>query len=109
MKSLSMSCISNFSFYPAKLKNFHSHAYEMTLFHLSSCSLLQRNEAGSSNAMELFGFKKCLEFLKNSDIDVAKLVTDTHCSIAKLMREEHPQIRHRYDLWHIAKSKLKTL
>ena len=108
ISSLSMVGVSNFSFCTAKLKNVNSHADKMTLFHLSSCSILQRNEAGSSNAMELFGLKKCLEFLKNSKIVVGKLVTDRHPSIAKLMREEHSKIRHRYDLWHIAKSKLIT-
>ena len=55
--------------------------------------------------MELHGFKSCLQFLLNSGIKVGKFVTDRHTAISKFMEEKHPEISHRYDIWHVAKSK----
>ena len=31
-------------------------------------------------------------------------VTDRHQQITKYIREEHPNIHHHYDAWHLAKS-----
>lgn len=40
------------------------------------------------------------------------LVTDRHKQINKWIRETHPQVKHYYDIWHVAKGfrkKLETL
>ena len=66
----------------------------------------QKNQAGSSNAMEFFGFKRSLNFLLDQNMNITKFVSDRHLSIAAFMRDTHPEIKHRFDLWHIAKSKL---
>ena len=51
--------------------------------------------------MELEGLQRVLE--KLSAITVKKLITDRHRSIAKYLREEHANILHLYDIWHVAK------
>ena len=56
--------------------------------------------------MEFYGFKNCLAFLLNQGISILKFVTDRHSSITCYMRENYPDISHRFDLWHVAKSKL---
>lgn len=66
-------------------------------------SLTQSNEVSSSNAMELEGLKRGLEFLGQEGVRVGSLVTDRHRSIAKFMREQQEEIDHYYDVWHVAK------
>ena len=56
--------------------------------------------------MEMYGFKKCLEYLLSEGFQIRKFVSDRHNGISSFMREDHPEIRHRFDLWHIAKSEL---
>ena len=35
--------------------------------------------------------------------NVAALVTDRHRQIAKWIRENLPNVKHYYDVWHVAK------
>ena len=65
----------------------------------------QRNEAGSSQAMECAAFKKAMAFLSQSGIEIKTFISDRHTSIAKYMREDLSHIKHYFDLWHIKKSK----
>jgi hypothetical protein len=67
----------------------------------------QKNEAGSSNACELVGLQRT--FAKLGAENIASLVTDRHRSIAKFLREEQPNVKHRFDLWHVAKCKENIL
>jgi len=57
----------------------------------------------SSNAMEHYGLVRVLDFLVENSIEVGTLITDRHKQIARYLRETHPNITHRYDVWHIAK------
>jgi exopolysaccharide biosynthesis predicted pyruvyltransferase EpsI len=59
----------------------------------------------NSNAMEVEGLKRSLQFLKDQQLKIGALVTDRHPSITKMMREEEPykQIEHYFDCWHVAK------
>lgn len=61
--------------------------------------------------MEKAGLIKCLDTLQEADLDVAhcQFVTDRHLGIAKYLRETRPDIQHCYDIWHVAKCKLKSL
>ena len=43
-----------------------------------------------------------LEFLKEKDLKVGILVTDRHLQITKWMREQHPNVKHYFDVWHVA-------
>lgn len=65
--------------------------------------LVHCNEVKNSNAMELEGLKRGLQFLKDEQIVVSDFITDRHVQVKKLMREEHPDIRHWFDVWHVAK------
>ncbi|XP_028403949.1 uncharacterized protein LOC114526538 [Dendronephthya gigantea] len=72
-------------------------------------SLIQRNEVGSSPAMEYEGFKRCMGFLLGEGLDLSTLVSDRHQTIAKHMREKLPNITHYFDLWHLKKKLHKVL
>eukprot|EP00795_Rhopilema_esculentum_P009988 gene9988-18612_t len=81
--------------------------YSMFSCHLSKVidfQLVQKNEAGRSNAMELYGFKKCLENLvDNQKLAVETLVTDRHVAVTKYVRENYKEVKHYYDIWNIKK------
>ncbi|XP_060085473.1 uncharacterized protein LOC132564874 [Ylistrum balloti] len=71
--------------------------------------LVQSNEVKNSYAMELEGLKRCFQFLKDKDIPISDLVTDRHCQVKKLMKSDHPDINHWFDVWHVAKGVYKKL
>jgi hypothetical protein len=71
--------------------------------------LFQRNETGSSQAMEYEGFQRCMEFLSNKELNMTTFVSDRHTSIQKHMREKLPKIIHYFDLWHIKKSEFSII
>lgn len=66
----------------------------------------QVTEASSSVAMEVMGLQRGLDELLSCGVDIAVMTTDRSPSVRKLMREEHPQIRHELDPWHVVKGKL---
>eukprot|EP00795_Rhopilema_esculentum_P011457 gene11457-21665_t len=72
-------------------------------------SLVQRNEIGSSTAMEFEGFKRSLQFLENNGLNVTTFISDRHLSIAKYFREERKDVLHYFDLWHLKKKIRKIL
>ena len=54
--------------------------------------------------MEVEGLKRGLTFLEERGLQTKRLVTDRHIQVKKYPREQKPQIDHRFDVWHIAKS-----
>ena len=64
------------------------------------------NEVKNSNQMEKEGLIRAIDDLQEEGLTIGTLVTDRHNQIAKWMREEHPEIDHRYDVWHVAKCML---
>jgi solute carrier family 8 (sodium/calcium exchanger) len=71
--------------------------------------LVQCNEIGSSNNMELEGLKRGLQYIEDQQITVTRIITDRHLQITKWIREKHSEIDHRFDVWHVAKSVGKKL
>eukprot|EP00057_Strongylocentrotus_purpuratus_P012939 XP_011667413.1 PREDICTED: uncharacterized protein LOC105439756 [Strongylocentrotus purpuratus] len=71
--------------------------------------LVQSNEVTSSNAMEKEGLVRGLTSLQEKGVEIESLVTDRHASVAKWMRENQPDIKHQYDVWHIAKGLKKKI
>ncbi|XP_071377166.1 uncharacterized protein [Centroberyx affinis] len=65
--------------------------------------LVQSNEVGSSVNMEKEGLIRSLSFLEASGVTIKTMVTDRHPQIQKYLREQKPEIRHFYDVWHVAK------
>ena len=59
--------------------------------------------------MELEAAKLCFDHLKKSDLEISVFVSDRHRGIAKWIRENHPNITHYFDQWHIAKSVVKKM
>ena len=53
--------------------------------------------------MEKEGLERVLNFLHHHELSVAVIVTDRHRQINKWLRETHPEIKHYYDVWHVAK------
>ena len=53
--------------------------------------------------MEKAGLERVLTYLQQSGLAVEVLVTDRHVQINKWLREQHPSIKHYYDVWHVAK------
>ena len=39
------------------------------------------------------------------ELPVEKIVTDRHKQLSKRIRENMPEVQHRCDVWHVAKSK----
>lgn len=72
--------------------------------------IIDKREVGlKSTLMEKEGFKRCIEHLEKRGINVKEVVTDAHTQISKLMRENHPDIKHSHDIWHGAKGLGKKL
>ena len=55
--------------------------------------------------MEFEGFKRSMGFVIGNGVNVKTFVSDRHLSIAKHMREQHSDITHYFDIWHLKKSK----
>ena len=68
---------------------------------------LQSNEVSSGNHVEKEGLHRVLEFLKEKDLTVGTLVTDRHQQITKWIKEEHPNVKHYFDVWHVAKGQCR--
>ena len=57
--------------------------------------------------MEKEGLDRALKLLKQKKIKVKVLVTDRHKQINKWLRDSHKEIKHYYDVWHVAKGKVQ--
>ena len=66
----------------------------------------QRNQAGSSPAMEFMGFKACMDYLIGYGLLLTAFVSDRHVSIAAYMRKSLTNITHYFDILHLEKSKV---
>ena len=53
--------------------------------------------------MELEGLRRMKANMENHRIAVRVLVTDRHLQLQKWIRENWVEVRHYYDVWHIAK------
>lgn len=71
--------------------------------------LVQVSETTSSVAMEKVGFKRCLDYILDSNVKVCGVATDRHTGITEVMRTEYPEIDHQYDAWHLALSVKKLI
>ncbi|XP_053403232.1 uncharacterized protein LOC123530221 [Mercenaria mercenaria] len=65
--------------------------------------LVQSNEVKSSYHMELEGLQRAVSNLKKEGISITEIITDRHLQIQKWIRENLPETRHSFDVWHIAK------
>ena len=54
--------------------------------------VIQANQSGSSNAIELDGAKQCSQYLADKDVKVSSF---------------QPNVQHYNDIWHVSKSLTK--
>ncbi|XP_067024374.1 uncharacterized protein [Acropora muricata] len=80
-----------------------------TLPRIIHFALVQRNQAGSSPAMEFFGFKNCMDYLLGCGITIEAFISDRHSQIASHMKNAMSNITHYFDLWHLKKKITKLL
>ncbi|XP_073236454.1 uncharacterized protein [Porites lutea] len=80
-----------------------------TLPRIIHFALVQRNQAGSSPAMELMGFQKCIDFLLGCGLVITAFISDWHTQIASHMKNVLTHIKHYFDLWHLKKKITKLL
>ena len=72
-------------------------------------SLLQANQTGNSNAMELEGAKRCFSFIKDAGLQISSFISDRHRGIRKWIRESEQGTRHFHDLCHVCKGVTRKL
>ena len=53
--------------------------------------------------MEKEGCIRAMSHLKEKGLNIRLFVSDRHSQITKWMREEVPETKHKFDVWHIAK------
>ena len=82
---------------------------EHSINKIVAMSVTQFTECGNSNRMEKYSFQKVLHGMEARDINIKQITTDRHAQIKKLMREEHPNISHQFDIWHVCKNIRKKL
>ncbi|CAB3996155.1 Hypothetical predicted protein [Paramuricea clavata] len=71
--------------------------------------IIKSTEVKNSNGMELESLKRQLAYLEESNVEVKTLVTDRHTQVSAYMAQERPNIKHTYDVWHLAKAALQNL
>ncbi|XP_068712164.1 uncharacterized protein [Montipora foliosa] len=72
-------------------------------------ALVQRNQAGSSPAMEFMAFKECMNYLIGYGLLITTFISDRHVSIASHMKKVFTKIIHYFDIWHLKKKIRKVL
>ena len=58
-----------------------------------------------SNAMELVGFQRGMDYLKSKELEVGLAVTDNQLAIGAWIKKEHKEVYHFIDPWHVVKCK----
>ncbi|CAN7945265.1 unnamed protein product, partial [Ixodes hexagonus] len=71
--------------------------------------LVKSTEVSSSNRMEVEGMERCLSYLCAQDMRIDILVTDRHSEGKSSLKKNHPEINHRFDVWHAAKGVKKKI
>ncbi|CAN7994675.1 unnamed protein product, partial [Ixodes pacificus] len=82
---------------------------ETTTGQVIHTELVKSTEVPSSNRMETEGMERCLTYLHAQDMSVDSLVTDRHSEGKASMRRNHPEIKHQFDVWHVAKGIKKKI
>ena len=55
--------------------------------------------------MEKEGLDRTLKHLNLNQLQIGVLVTDRHQQINKWLRASHTEVKHNFDVWHVAKGK----
>ena len=63
----------------------------------------------NSVSMEKEALDRSLQFLISSGLKIHTLATDRHTGVQSLLKENYPDIKHQFDVWHVAKNVTKKL
>lgn len=74
-----------------------------------SMELVQVSEVANSNHMEPEGLKRCLHQIKQDGLKPKALATDRHLMVTSIMKKDHKEINHQFDVWHFIKNIIKRL
>lgn len=84
---------------------FHFFICHLYFWHLFKLLSLQSNEVGNSARCENEGLKRCLSLLADAGHAVDVIITDRHKQNEKHIKDNHPHVKHYFDVWHVAKGK----
>ena len=72
--------------------------------------LVALNEPNIPNSvsMETEALDRSLEFVISSGLKIHTLATDRHTGVQSLLKENYPDIKHQFDVWHVAKNVTKN-
>ena len=59
--------------------------------------------------MEKEGLHRVMEFLKSELLTIDTIVTDRHRQINKWLRDNHSEVKHFYDIWHVRSCSLSWI
>ncbi|XP_060553607.1 uncharacterized protein LOC132714710 [Ruditapes philippinarum] len=71
---------------------------------ISLLTIDKRQTERKSVNMEKRGFIQALNEIKDSGLSVKEVVTDAHLGISSVMKKQYPDVKHSYDIWHVAKN-----
>ena len=74
---------------------------------IMTLNITQVTQAGSSNNMEKLGCVNALGDIESKGLQIAQFTTDRHVQIRKYMREQRPDIKLQFDIWHVVKGAIK--
>ncbi|CAN8004466.1 unnamed protein product [Ixodes hexagonus] len=70
------------------------------VFHIE---LVKSTEVSSSNRMEKEGLARAFNSFESKNVEVGMFVTDRHREVNAYLRDNYPDVLHRFDAWHFAK------
>jgi solute carrier family 8 (sodium/calcium exchanger) len=53
--------------------------------------------------MESEGLIRTMAYFCDMEVEIGTVVTDHHVQVIKWVRENMPNTRHEFDVWHVAK------
>ena len=71
--------------------------------------IVQVSTVGNSSQMEKEGLKHHMDKFRKKEISISSLTTDRHVQIRSYKKKEHAQIKHQFDVWHVAKNIKKKI
>ncbi|KAM5182399.1 uncharacterized protein ACMZJ9_002775 [Mantella aurantiaca] len=72
--------------------------------HILDFQVEQLQPGQSSVSLEILAHVECLDRVIADKVSVKTIAADRHIALQKPIKEKYPQIKHHFDVWHLAKS-----
>ncbi|KAH6921105.1 hypothetical protein HPB50_027906 [Hyalomma asiaticum] len=79
------------------------------ILHTEQVQVGESPEVPNSVSMEKEGLAKCLTAVEELGVNIRSLTTDRHPGVKRYCREHKPDMKHWFDVWHVAKGLKKKL